>query len=554
MVATRQDVTALLRAWSHGDADAGERLLPIVYVELRRQAARLLRRERRDHTLQPTALVHETYLRLIEQRAADWKNRAQFFARPRRCADPRGPCPRHGRASGQELGPHRSTKRAAWPGRRMPTHPPSKRRWASWPCWTRQGRMVELRFFAGLSLEETAAVLGSRIRRSRAMAPRPRLALPAAGRAGPAMTDDRWTRVGMFHGGPRQTNRCAPPSWPAVRGRRWAAAGGWNRCWPRTQATVFSPARGPQIRRAHSRAPAGAVCDPRPAGRRRHGRVYRARDPAWIAMSRSKSSAGAGRRRRALAALRAVKRAPPASTIPRAGGARRGRSRTPAYIVSELLEERPCARGWTRARRPATTAAYGAQIARGPRRRPRPRHRPSRSQARQRFVRGTATSSLRLSGSRARPRRPDAASGTQPLLRAPRPASCSAPSATWPGAGPRRARGRRTDLSRWAMLFEMLTGQRAFRRHGAETLAAVLQHDPMPALEDAPTCPSRSCAWCGTAWKQPDERVQSARDLAFALEPFTRLLSPDARAWRVRACGALGAGRRRRGRRRRPAA
>ena len=80
MVATRQDVTALLRAWSRGDADAGERLLPIVYGELRRQAPRLLRRERRDHTLEPTALVHETYLRLIEQRAADWKNRTQFFA------------------------------------------------------------------------------------------------------------------------------------------------------------------------------------------------------------------------------------------------------------------------------------------------------------------------------------------------------------------------------------------------------------------------------------------------------------------------------------------
>src|SRR5260221_13940225 len=80
MLATRQDVTALLRAWSHGDADAGDRLLPIVYGELRRQAARLLRRERRDHTLQPTALVHETYPRPIQQRAADWKNRAQFFA------------------------------------------------------------------------------------------------------------------------------------------------------------------------------------------------------------------------------------------------------------------------------------------------------------------------------------------------------------------------------------------------------------------------------------------------------------------------------------------
>src|SRR5262249_2718749 len=80
MAATRQDVTALLPAWSQGDAEAGERLLPIVYAELRRQAARLLRRERRDHTLQPTALVHEAYLRLVEQRAADWRNRTQFFA------------------------------------------------------------------------------------------------------------------------------------------------------------------------------------------------------------------------------------------------------------------------------------------------------------------------------------------------------------------------------------------------------------------------------------------------------------------------------------------
>src|SRR5262249_29112420 len=165
MAATRQDVTALLRAWSQGDAAAGERLLPIVYGELRRQAARLLRRERRDHTLQPTALVPETYLRLVEQRAADWRNPTPFFAgaaqaRRRILVD-------HARAHG------------------------ARKRGGSWERITlddncRPGageaevdilaledalrelagldpekvRLVELRFFAGLNLEETASVLG----------------------------------------------------------------------------------------------------------------------------------------------------------------------------------------------------------------------------------------------------------------------------------------------------------------------------------------------------------------------------------------------------------
>jgi len=73
------DVTALLRAWSAGDREAGETLLPLVYAELRRQAASYLRRERGDHTLMPTALVHEAYLRLVDQRA-EWRNRNQFFA------------------------------------------------------------------------------------------------------------------------------------------------------------------------------------------------------------------------------------------------------------------------------------------------------------------------------------------------------------------------------------------------------------------------------------------------------------------------------------------
>ena len=70
--------TRLLLDWSDGDEGARNEMLPLVYDELRRLAALYLLRERRDHTLQPTALVHEAYLRLIDQRHVNWKNRAQF--------------------------------------------------------------------------------------------------------------------------------------------------------------------------------------------------------------------------------------------------------------------------------------------------------------------------------------------------------------------------------------------------------------------------------------------------------------------------------------------
>src|SRR4249920_1336661 len=73
------DVTALLDDWSRGDRRALDRLLPLVYAELRRIATRQLRHERAGHTLQPTALVHEAYLRLVDQRQVDWRNRAHFF-------------------------------------------------------------------------------------------------------------------------------------------------------------------------------------------------------------------------------------------------------------------------------------------------------------------------------------------------------------------------------------------------------------------------------------------------------------------------------------------
>ena len=73
-------ITNLLLDWSNGDRKALDHLLPLIYSELRRLAASRLKWERKDHTLQPTALVHEAYMRMVNQRDVNWKNRAQFFA------------------------------------------------------------------------------------------------------------------------------------------------------------------------------------------------------------------------------------------------------------------------------------------------------------------------------------------------------------------------------------------------------------------------------------------------------------------------------------------
>ena len=76
---TAGEITGLLRDWSEGDEQALERLMGLIYDELRRHAAAQLRRERPDHTLQTSALIHEAYLRLVEQRHVDWQNRTHFF-------------------------------------------------------------------------------------------------------------------------------------------------------------------------------------------------------------------------------------------------------------------------------------------------------------------------------------------------------------------------------------------------------------------------------------------------------------------------------------------
>jgi RNA polymerase sigma-70 factor, ECF subfamily len=81
-----EDVTQLLMDWGRGDEKALEALLPLVYDELRKRARALLRRERQDHTLDGTALVHEAYVKLVNRQQSSWQNRAQFLAlRRRRC-------------------------------------------------------------------------------------------------------------------------------------------------------------------------------------------------------------------------------------------------------------------------------------------------------------------------------------------------------------------------------------------------------------------------------------------------------------------------------------
>jgi RNA polymerase sigma factor (TIGR02999 family) len=80
MTPSPEEVTDLLNDWGNGDQEALNRLMPLVYDELHRLASRYLRHERVGHTLQTTALVHEAYLKLVDQKKANWHNRVQFFA------------------------------------------------------------------------------------------------------------------------------------------------------------------------------------------------------------------------------------------------------------------------------------------------------------------------------------------------------------------------------------------------------------------------------------------------------------------------------------------
>jgi RNA polymerase sigma factor (TIGR02999 family) len=159
-------VTRLLLAWRAGDRAALDALVPVVYDELHRQAERALRRETPGHTLQTTGLIHEAYLRLVDQRV-EWQNRAQFFgvaaevmrrvlidhARARQAAKRGG-------------GAHRITLGGS-EGKDIAADEPAADVLALDEALTRfaavdpeLARLVELRYFGGLTIEETAKVLG----------------------------------------------------------------------------------------------------------------------------------------------------------------------------------------------------------------------------------------------------------------------------------------------------------------------------------------------------------------------------------------------------------
>lgn len=159
----QSDVTRLLVASSQGDQEALDKLLPLVYTELRHLAERYLHRERPDHTLQPTALVHEAYLRLIDQDVS-WQNRAHFFgvaaemmrrilidhARKHQAAK-RG-------SGGIKLSLDEAIDLTDERAAELIALDDALKALAEFDA--QKSRIVELRFFGGLSIEETAAVLG----------------------------------------------------------------------------------------------------------------------------------------------------------------------------------------------------------------------------------------------------------------------------------------------------------------------------------------------------------------------------------------------------------
>jgi RNA polymerase sigma factor (TIGR02999 family) len=160
----KADVTTLLQKWNHGDPAAGDQLAPLVYNNLRRAARRYLRRESTGQTLQSTDLVHEVYLRMVDQKRARWQDRAHFFAI---CAQMmRRILVDHARAR------HREKRGGGVTVLTLNEAIDAPRRKsvelialdealsALAELDPRQSQIVELRFFAGLAIDEAAEVLG----------------------------------------------------------------------------------------------------------------------------------------------------------------------------------------------------------------------------------------------------------------------------------------------------------------------------------------------------------------------------------------------------------
>jgi RNA polymerase sigma factor (TIGR02999 family) len=162
MAVEEHDVTDLLRQWGDGNQQALGELLPIIYDELRRVAHQYLHRERREQTLETTALVHEAYLKLIDQRSVNWQNRAHFFAiaaqAMRRILIDNARKRRASKREGEKI-PFDdvaiiSTDRA----RHLLALDEALLRLEK--IDQQQSKIVELRYFGGLTIEETAAAMG----------------------------------------------------------------------------------------------------------------------------------------------------------------------------------------------------------------------------------------------------------------------------------------------------------------------------------------------------------------------------------------------------------
>ncbi len=164
MTATSRSVTQLLQEWQAGDRQALDRLIPVVYEELSRQASHYLRHERPGHTLQTTALVHEAYLRLVDAQDVQWQGRAHFFAvaanlmrrilvehARKKGADKRG-------GSAIRLALDEAMLVAGAPDVDLLAVDEALEKMEAFD--PQQAQIVELRFFSGLSVEETACVLG----------------------------------------------------------------------------------------------------------------------------------------------------------------------------------------------------------------------------------------------------------------------------------------------------------------------------------------------------------------------------------------------------------
>lgn len=158
-----QRVTQLLIGWSGGDKEALDQLVPLVYDELRRQASRYLRRERPGHTLQTTALINEAYLRLIDQKSVHWQNRAQFFGIAaqlmRRILVDHARGKHRTKRGGSAVRVSLSEATAVTKNSDIDFVELDEALNRLAEIDPQQSKIVELRFFSGLNVEETAAAL-----------------------------------------------------------------------------------------------------------------------------------------------------------------------------------------------------------------------------------------------------------------------------------------------------------------------------------------------------------------------------------------------------------